>query len=438
MPRARSRDAERFAASSRTRPAALWRRRGVGDRTRTPASSRAADRMSQGCSQSLNLPPGRYTLTFQKDGFTPFVQQDVAVGVESALRLDVTLQVGESEGLSRHRRRRMLDSRSPPPAPRCRTPLSRTFRSTSPAADRSRTSPTRSRPASKATTGHRTSSAARRSAKRSFSTARRRRSRSRGTSPSRRRRWTPWRSSRFDTSGMSGRVRHERAAASSISHCARAPTRSRQPYGQLRNEALNANTLVERSSSPRSNPSQGDAYAKPRDRQHVFGGSRPADRSRRTARSTSPRSRNTGRRGRQLGHSIARCRRPHFSTATSARCSIRLPSSARDAAGNRSTGARFSIRATRLVFPGNVIPRDRISRVSRGSRTIYGHVVSAAGPASDQQFRRAGLRRSGIHAASVQPEGRSQPHRQRPAVRVPYLDQPAAHARRSRRRVGSD
>ena len=55
-------------------------------------SGRSSD---QGVYSLLDLPVGRYTLTFQKDGFAPYVQEDVRVGVESALRLDATLQIGE-------------------------------------------------------------------------------------------------------------------------------------------------------------------------------------------------------------------------------------------------------------------------------------------------------------------------------------------------------
>ena len=42
----------------------------------------------------LNLPVGKYTVEFSKEGFTPFVQRGVTVGVASALTLDATLTVG--------------------------------------------------------------------------------------------------------------------------------------------------------------------------------------------------------------------------------------------------------------------------------------------------------------------------------------------------------
>src|SRR5262245_20915013 len=48
----------------------------------------------EGLYSILNLPIGRYIVTFTRDGFASYVQHDVNVGVQSALRLDVTLQVG--------------------------------------------------------------------------------------------------------------------------------------------------------------------------------------------------------------------------------------------------------------------------------------------------------------------------------------------------------
>ena len=60
----------------------------------------------------LNLPPGRYDLAFEKDGFRPLVHA-MTVGVQSALRLDVTLQVGGvRDSVTVNATSPLLDSRS--------------------------------------------------------------------------------------------------------------------------------------------------------------------------------------------------------------------------------------------------------------------------------------------------------------------------------------
>jgi carboxypeptidase family protein len=48
----------------------------------------------------LNLPIGRYALTFRKDGFKALSRERITVGVNQAVDLDVELEVG---GLGGHR-----------------------------------------------------------------------------------------------------------------------------------------------------------------------------------------------------------------------------------------------------------------------------------------------------------------------------------------------
>src|SRR5215510_8014232 len=45
--------------------------------------------------QFLNLPPGQYRLEVEKSGFRRFVRDPITVEVQSAVRIDVGMQVGE-------------------------------------------------------------------------------------------------------------------------------------------------------------------------------------------------------------------------------------------------------------------------------------------------------------------------------------------------------
>ena len=47
----------------------------------------------QGLYSLLNLPVGRYTVTFTRDGFASTERHGVIVGVQSALRIDIQLQL---------------------------------------------------------------------------------------------------------------------------------------------------------------------------------------------------------------------------------------------------------------------------------------------------------------------------------------------------------
>jgi hypothetical protein len=61
----------------------------------------------------LNLPPGQYELVFEKDGFRPLVPRTMTIGVQSALRLDVTLQIGDlRDSVTVNVTQGLLDSRS--------------------------------------------------------------------------------------------------------------------------------------------------------------------------------------------------------------------------------------------------------------------------------------------------------------------------------------
>src|SRR5688572_23202533 len=61
----------------------------------------------------VNLPVGRYEVTYRHDGFAPLVVQDVTVAIESALRLDATLRLGAlTDTVTVTAERAPLDSRS--------------------------------------------------------------------------------------------------------------------------------------------------------------------------------------------------------------------------------------------------------------------------------------------------------------------------------------
>ena len=173
----------------------------------------------------LNLPVGRYTIAFAKAGFAEFTQRNVSVGVETSLQLDATLQI---DGVTDTIRVTADAGLLPTQTSTIGTALQNEMVTRLPLSITSGRSIENFAyaivPGVEGTTGHRTSSAARRSARKCCSTARPRRSRSRDTSASRRRRWRRCRSSRSTPAAWRPNTAAP-AAASSISRCALAPTR---------------------------------------------------------------------------------------------------------------------------------------------------------------------------------------------------------------------
>src|SRR4051794_17677968 len=59
------------------------------------AEARTVQTNTSGYYTFVNIRPGNYKLEGEKPGFKKFVQQPVAVQIESGLRVDIALQVGE-------------------------------------------------------------------------------------------------------------------------------------------------------------------------------------------------------------------------------------------------------------------------------------------------------------------------------------------------------
>ncbi|MFO0280879.1 MAG: carboxypeptidase-like regulatory domain-containing protein, partial [Acidobacteriota bacterium] len=56
---------------------------------------RAAQTAADGAYQFVNLPPGQYRVEMEKSGFRRVLRDNITVEVQSAVRIDVALQVGD-------------------------------------------------------------------------------------------------------------------------------------------------------------------------------------------------------------------------------------------------------------------------------------------------------------------------------------------------------
>jgi hypothetical protein len=344
----------------------------------------------QGAYSLLDLPLGRYTITLQKEGFAPFVQQDVRVGVESALRLDATLQIGElKDAITVTTHVEALDSRSGATSTTLQNavvtnlPLNITSGRSienfayaiAPGVEGNNwtSNIVGGAPFSKEVIlegtsatiqiqGHITESSPPMEAVQEF---------------------------KIDTSGMPAEYGRTGGGIFNFSLRSGTNTLHGSAYGQLRNEAFDSNTWMNDYRSE-ANPSQRDQYAKPRDRQQLggvsLGGPIATNRTFYFA---------SFEEYQQTRHQLGAFDRTVPTAAfLDGDFSALLDTSAQlgtDAAGAAIyRGAIFDPR-TGLVFPGNVIPASRLSPISRKIAAIYGQsyqpmvanriINNSAGPA---------------------------------------------------------
>jgi hypothetical protein len=338
----------------------------------------------------VNLPVGRYVLTYRLDGFAPFVVQNVAIAIDSALRLDATLRLGAlTDTITVTGERSPLDSRSSATG----TTLQQDVVSALPlnitggrsienfayaiapgvegnnwesnivgGAAFSKEVIVDGSSASIQIQGHITESSPPMEAVQEF---------------------------KVDTSGLS--AEYGRTGGGLFNFSLRSGTNAfhGSVYGQLRHESLNANTAMNRHLE-RAGIATPGAYAKPRDRQRLggvaLGGPIATDRTFFFAALEEYRQTR-----RQLGAFDRTVPTAAFLDGDFSALLDRGVLLGADAAGNPIyRGAIFDPR-TRLVFPNNVIPAGRISPVSRRITDIYrrsyaptvtGRILNnAAGPA---------------------------------------------------------
>lgn len=324
----------------------------------------------QGLYSLLNLPAGRYVITFERGGFGPYVQQNVNVRVQSALRIDVTLQVtGVNESVKVTADLGVLDSRSVGTGTSLQNevatdlPLSITSGRSlenfayaiAPGVEGNNWSSNivGGAPFSKEVIlegtsatiqiqGHISESSPPMEAVQEF---------------------------KVDTSGMP--AEYGRTGGGIFNFSLRSGTNSMHGslYGQLRHEAFNANTWINNYLAT-ADPAHSDNYAKPRDRQRLggasFGG--PIQRNRTFYFVSFEEYRQTRT---QLG---ALDRTVPIGAFLDGDFSALLDTTTllgTDASGAPVyRGAIFDPR-TGLVFPGNVIPGTRLSPVSRRIAALY-------------------------------------------------------------------
>src|SRR4051794_29722995 len=59
------------------------------------ADRRTAQTDESGSYQFINIPPGQYRVDVEKTGFRRFVREPITVEVQSSVRIDVPMQVGD-------------------------------------------------------------------------------------------------------------------------------------------------------------------------------------------------------------------------------------------------------------------------------------------------------------------------------------------------------
>jgi hypothetical protein len=318
----------------------------------------------------LNLPVGRYTLAFEHTGFSSSLQSDVVVGVQAALRIDVVLQVGGvRDSVTVVADSEALDSRSAATGTTLQQavvsnlPLSITSGRSienfayaiAPGVEGNNwtSSIVGGAPFSKEVIlegtsatiqiqGHITESSPPMEAVQEF---------------------------KVDTSGMA--AEYGRTGGGVFNFSLRSGTNALRgsAYGQFRHEGLNANTWMNEYLTT-TDPTHADKYETPRDRQKLGGASLGGPiRQNRTFYFASFEEYQQTRN--QLGAfdrtaPIAAFLDGDFSALLDT--TTRLGTDASGAAIYR--GAIFDPR-TGLVFPGNVIPSDRLSPVSRRIASLY-------------------------------------------------------------------
>jgi hypothetical protein len=317
----------------------------------------------------LNLPIGRYTVTFERTGFGPSVHEDVVIGVHSALRIDVTLQLGDLKDTVTVTGREPLDSRSAATGTSLQngvvTGLPLTITSgrsienfayaLAPGVEGNNwaSNIVGGAPFSKEVIldgtsatiqiqGHITESSPPMEAVQEF---------------------------KVDTSGMPAEYGRTGGGIFNFSLRSGTNTIRGSAYGQFRHESLNANTWMNEYLSG-TDPANRNKYAKPRDRQKLGGASvgGPIRRNQTFYFASFEEYQQTRR---QLGAfdrtaPIAAFLDGNFSALLDT--TTPLGTDASGAAIYR--GAIFDPR-TGLVFPGNVIPSDRLSPISRRIAAIY-------------------------------------------------------------------
>lgn len=337
----------------------------------------------------LNLPHGTYSVTFERPGFGSHVQHDVAVGVQSALHIDVTLQIGTVQDSVTITDRGGLDSRSAATG----TSLSNAVATNLPLSITSGRSLENfayavapgvegnnwtsnivgGAPFSKEVLlegtsatiqiqGHITESSPPMEAVQEF---------------------------KVDTSGMPAEYGRTGGGIFNFSLRSGTNTRRGSAYGQFRHEGLNANTWINEYLLT-MDPAHAEKYVKPRDRQTLggasFGG--PILRNRTFFFASFEEYQQTRRQLGALDRTVPTAAFLDGDFSALLDTTTRLGTDPSGAAIYR--GAIFDPR-TGLVFPGNVIPGDRLSPVSRRIAAIYRSsyqpavpnrlVNNAAGPA---------------------------------------------------------
>ena len=313
---------------------------------------------------------GRYTLTFQKDGFAPVVQQDVSVGVQSALRLDATLQIGGlKDGITVTADPETLDSRSGATGTTLQNavvtnlPLNITSGRSienfayaiAPGVEGNNwtSNIVGGAPFSKEVIlegtsatiqiqGHITESSPPMEAVQEF---------------------------KVDTSGMPAEYGRTGGGIFNFSLRSGTNTLHGSAYGQLRHEAFDANTWMNEYLLE-TDPARSDQYAKPRDRQQLGGVSLggPIASSRTFYFAAFEEYQQTRHQLGPLDRTVPTAAFLDGDFSALLDTSTRLGTDAAGAAIYR--GAIFDPR-TGLVFPGNMIPANRISPISRKIAAIY-------------------------------------------------------------------
>jgi hypothetical protein len=345
---------------------------------------------AQGLYTVVNLPVGRYTLTYRRDDFSPLVVQDVTIAIDAALRLDATLRLGGvTDAITVTGERAPLDSRSAATG----TTLQQDVVATLPlnitggrsienfayaiapgvegnnwesnivgGAAFSKEVLLDGSSASIQIQGHITESSPPMEAVQQF---------------------------KVDTSALP--AEYGRTGGGLFSFSLRSGTNAfhGSAYGQLRHESLNANTAINEALK-RTGPAASETYAKPKDRQRLggvtLGGPIATDRTFFFAALEEYRQTR-----RQLGAFDRTVPTAAFLDGDFSALLDRSVLLGTDPGGNPIyRGAIFDPR-THLVFPGNIIPAGRISPVSRRIAEIYrrsyapavsGRVLNnAAGPA---------------------------------------------------------
>jgi Carboxypeptidase regulatory-like domain len=333
----------------------------------------------EGLYSILDLPLGRYSVTFARDGFGSYVQHEVIVGVRAALRIDVTLQIGGvQDSVTVTDIREGLDTRSAATG----TSLSNAVATSLPLTITSGRSLESfayaiapgvegnnwtsnivgGAPFSKEVIldgssatiqiqGHISESSPPMDAVQEF---------------------------KVDTSGMPAEYGRTGGGIFNFSLRSGTNTRHGSAYGQVRHEALNANTWMNEYLAT-TDPAQRDKYSTPRDRQRLGGASvgGPIRQNRTFYFASFEEYRQTRH---QLGAYDRTVPTAAFLDGNFSALLDTTTQLGTDPSGAPIyRGAIFDPR-TGLVFPGNVIPSDRLSPISRRIAAIYRDSYTPAVP----------------------------------------------------------